>query len=89
MSDEPTLGEVARRLTDVQNTVHSLAEKLDRDYVRAAQLAAVERAAEDRDKEQDRRISGLESSVTWVVRLVLSAVILALLGLVIVQGGKP
>lgn len=71
-----TLGEVVRRLSDVQQTVHSLVEKLDRDYARASDL-----------KRTDGRVDRLEETNRWVARIVVGAVILALLGLVLVKGG--
>ena len=75
MPDDITLGEMSRRLADVQATVHELRDKMDRDYVRAADLTAI-----------DKRVGALEASVTWVVRIVVGAVVVALLGLVIAQG---
>lgn len=77
MPDEPTLGELMRRLTDLQQTVSDLVHRLEQGYVRVDSVAPLE-----------RRVASLESSVTWVVRLVIGAVIAALLALVIVQGGK-
>lgn len=71
-----TLGEVARRVADVQSTVHELVSKLDRDYVRRSDLDNV-----------DRRLTAVENTITWAVRVIVGAVILALLGLVLVQGG--
>ena len=72
---EITLGELGRRVADVQATVHDLRDKLERDYVRSADLAQVE-----------RRLTALEATQTWVVRIVLGVVIVALLGLVVKQG---
>ena len=80
-SEEPggggfvTLGEVVRRLADVQQAVHSLVEKLDRDYARATDLART-----------DGRVDRLEETNRWVARIIVGAVILALLGLVLVKG---
>ena len=71
------MGELGRRLTDVQATVHELRDKLERDYVRSADLAQVE-----------RRLTAIESTQTWLVRLILGVVIVALLGLVLVRGGS-
>lgn len=75
---EITLGELGRRVADVQTTVHELRDKLERDYVRSADLVAVE-----------RRLTALEATQTWLVRLALGVVIVALLGLVIRQGTSP
>ena len=79
-SEEPgggfvTLGEVVRRLADVQQVVHSLVEKLDRDYARATDLART-----------DGRVDRLEETNRWVARIIVGAVIVALLGLVLVKG---
>ena len=49
---------------------------LDRDYVRRSDLDNV-----------DRRLTAVENTITWAVRVIVGAVILALLGLVLVQGG--
>ena len=75
--DDITLGEVARRLADIQSMVHLLNDKLDRDYVRNVEFAEIA-----------RRVSSLESAITWGVRVVLGIVIAALLGLIITQGGE-
>ena len=74
---EITLGELGRRIDDVRATVHDMASKLERDYVRSADLASLE-----------RRIASLEASQTWAVRLVMGLVIVALVGLVITQGAS-
>lgn len=74
-SDDVTLGEVVRRLDDLQRTTQQIVERLDRDYVR-----------HDRVAELERRVSSLESTLTWTVRLIMGAVILALVGLVLTQG---
>ena len=58
-------------------TVHDMASKLERDYVRSGDLLALE-----------RRIASLEASQTWAVRLVMGLVIVALVGLVITQGAS-
>lgn len=70
-----TLGEVVRRLADVQQAVHGLVEKLDRDYARQVDLART-----------DGRVDRLEEWNRWVARIVVGGVILALLGLVLVSG---
>lgn len=75
-SDDVTLGEVARRLDNLQRDTHGILERLDRDYVRA-----------DSVKEITRRVTALEDGQRWLVRLVLSLIITALVGVVIVQGG--
>ena len=74
--DSVTLGEVIRRLADVQSTVHVLSDKLDRDYVRASEF-----------RDLERRLVSIESTRDWLQKIVLSAVVLALLGLVLTQGG--
>jgi hypothetical protein len=48
---------------------------MERDYVQRRELIAV-----------DKRVTSLEATVSWVVKLVLGVVITALLGLVVVQG---
>lgn len=78
MEDLPdtTLREVVIRL---QSTV----ETLDRTVTRLVD-GMVSREAHDALKE---RVDDIEGIFQWVSRIVIGAVILALLGLVIVQGG--
>ena len=77
LSDEITLGEVIRRLADVQQTVHDIQAKLDSpEYARRHDVAGLE-----------RRVGALESTLTWVVRSVIGVVIVALVAAVVRTGG--
>jgi hypothetical protein len=89
--DDVSTGELARRLNDVQQTVHGFDEKLERGlhgfdeklergYVRTETLQQIVGPLE-------RRVSSVEGQLTWAARLVLGAVILALVALVITQVG--
>lgn len=75
-TDEPTLGELMRRIVEMQASIEKLTERVENSYVRNSTLEPLE-----------RRISALESSQSWAVKIVLGVVITALLGLVIIQGG--
>jgi hypothetical protein len=50
---------------------------MERDYIQRRELEAV-----------DKRVTTLEGTVGWVVKLVLGCVITALMGLVLVQGAR-
>jgi hypothetical protein len=76
MSDDITLGELGRRITDIQRTMHDLGSKLDRDYVRTSDLAALR-----------ERVESIESTMTWLWRLVGGVVIVGLLGLLMTRPG--
>ena len=73
-TEEPTLGELGRRLADIQSTVHDLVDELKRSYVRTESHADL-----------TRRVESLESSRTWIATLIIGAVVLALLGLVLIN----
>lgn len=78
MPDVPdaTLREIVTRLQVVVET-------LDRTVTRLVDKTVTLEA----HQALERRVTGLEGAMTWAVRLVIGAVILALLGLVITQGG--
>jgi ABC-type phosphate transport system auxiliary subunit len=79
MNDDITLGELGRRIADVQTTVHGLTTKLDRDYVRTSDLTGLV-----------RRIDSLESILSWAQRTVGAVIIVGLIGLLLTRpGGLP
>lgn len=71
MSDDITIGEVSRRLGDVQSSIHRIERRLE-EGVRRSELDSLE-----------RRVGGIEATLTWLWRTVGGIVIAALLGLVI------
>ena len=96
--DEPTLGELFRRLSDLQASADRAAAKQET-YVRATDLAGYERRISALESAlaqlvktvadlaaHERRISAIESTLTWVVRTVGGCIILALLGTILIQG---
>lgn len=76
MPEEFSTGELMRRMTDIQQTVHQIQARMESDYVRTIQLDEV-----------TRRVGALEDTQKWLVRLILGVVIMALLGVVITKAG--
>jgi hypothetical protein len=77
--DQVTLGELRRRLADLQTAMHDLVQRMDRDYVRASELERLR-------MEHDRRISAVESAWAWAGRTVGGVIIIALLSLIVTRG---
>lgn len=75
--DLERLSGVVERLT---HTLENLPDRMAQIYVRQDVYRAEQNA-------QDREINGLNSMATWVIRIVLGAVVVAVLGLVITQTG--
>lgn len=77
MSDDAALREIVIRLEETVKTLDRTVNRLVDKTVSTESHDALE-----------RRVSGLESIATWAGRLIIGAVILALLSLVVVQGGR-
>jgi len=77
--DEVTLGELRRRLSDLQAAMHDLVNRMDRDYVRASELERIR-------MEFDRRVGAVESTWMWVGRTFGAVIIAALLGIIATKG---
>lgn len=75
-TQDPAFREVVIRL---QATVETLDKTVTRLVEKTVSLEA--------HQALEKRVEDIEGSVTWVTRIVVGAVILALLGLVIFQGG--
>jgi hypothetical protein len=75
---DATLREIVTRLQVVVETLDKTVTRLVDKTVSLEAHQALE-----------RRVSGLEGAMTWAVRLIIGVVIIALLGVVITQGGGP
>lgn len=75
--DLDRLSAVVERLTV---TIEKNLDRIERIYVRQDVYHAEQ-------KTQDDKIEGLSSMATWAIRIVLGAVIVAVLGLVVTQTG--
>lgn len=98
-SEPMTPGEVARTLHMIRETVTGIDTKLDKrptwndlDRVLASHkeahdrdIAAVERRIDSAAEDLDERVTELEQWQTWAMRLILGTVVLAILGLVIID----
>lgn len=70
----------------VTETVKRIETKLDNmamNYVTSAQMVAAQEQANQKHREQDDRIHSLENWNSWAVKIVLGAVLTAILSLVI------
>lgn len=76
--DEISTGEIGRRLDFLTREVHEMRSRVEGAAILGAQMLSL-----------DRRVSSMEDTQRWLVRIVIGAVVLALLGLIIVQGGRP
>lgn len=86
--NQATLGEVARRLDDVFNRFETMANDLPKSFVTKDLYEAYKEVAKAEHNalliqmgSQTQRIAELEDDKKWLWRLVVGAVILALLGL--------
>ena len=77
-----TPGEVARALASLTRSTEALTTTV-------STLASRDAADLERFKHHDARISALESWQTWAMRIVLAAVIMAVIGLVVYEAGPP
>lgn len=73
--DDITVGELDRRLKDLQNGITRIEARLD-NYV-----------AQTQHSDLERRVNSLESTYTWISRLIGAIVITALLATIIQNGG--
>lgn len=74
--DDVTLGEVARRLDRLADAVDGMSQQV-------SELGSRDRADLLRFQQLDARLAAIESTQTWITRLVWAAIIAAILGLVI------
>lgn len=99
MTDQPSPGEISRRLDDLRGDVHRVSDRLDRlpdrdDLTALATawqgaLAASEALADTRHTHLEQRVTDLEQFQSWAVRIVLGLVIVAVVGLVLAGVTSP
>jgi hypothetical protein len=80
---EPTLGEVIRRLDDLRKQVEDLPSKIDSTYVRKDVYEKARELAEEKHVSALARIIRLESRQEWLVRTVGALIIGAVIGVVL------
>src|SRR3954452_9967270 len=87
---DPTLGEIARRLNEVFAKFDQVTSDLPRTFVNKDLFEAYKELAKaNHDRLQveldasEKRIEALEDDKKWLYRLIVGAVILALVGLVV------
>jgi hypothetical protein len=90
---DPTLGEVARRLDDVLSRFEKLAGDLPRTFVSRdlfdsykETTAAKNDLMESEHRDLARRINELEDDKKWLYRLIVGAVILAIVSIAFTAG---
>lgn len=88
-----SLGEIASRLDDVFRRFEALANDLPKTFINKELFAAYKDLIDAKDAANDlkvqgleRRIEDLEDDKKWLYRLIISAVILAVLGVIIGVG---
>lgn len=94
---DPNLGEVARRLDEVFRRYESIANDLPKTFVSRDLFESYKDLAKTQADglqiligTQEKRIADLEDDKKWLYRLVIGAVIMALLGVVLgLAGGNP
>lgn len=86
-ADNPTLGEIGRLLEAFRaeakaefTEINRRFDRLDSTYVRKETYEANENARNVYIAGHDTRLSSLEGNQAWIVRIVVSAVVLALIG---------
>lgn len=89
--DDPITRREAQTLTqsirDLTNELRELRNDIAETYVRKDVIDPTLKLVTDAIAAVSGRVSKLESGMNWVIRLVLSVVIVAVLGLVITKGG--
>jgi len=83
--------EQLKSVTDIKSSIDQLNHRLgslDQVYLTRAESQALNTARTEQISNLERRITKLEAWNTWLGRTVGGIIILALLGLVIIQGGK-
>lgn len=90
VSSQQTLGEVARRLDDVFRQFENLANSIPTIFVTKELFEAYQKLVEANDKalrfqidSQNERILELEDDKKWLYRLIIGAVILAVVGIIV------
>lgn len=83
--------EQLKNVADIKNSIDQLNHRLgslDQVYLTRVESQALNTARMEQIGNLEKRISKLEAWNTWIGRTVGGVIILALLGLVIMQGGK-
>jgi len=83
--------EQLKNVADIKNSIDQLNHRLgslDQVYLTRAESQALNTARTEQISNLEKRITKLESWHTWIGRTVGGIIILALLGLVIIQGGR-
>lgn len=98
VSSQQTLGEVARRLDDVFRQFENLANSIPNIFVTKELFEAYQKLIDANDRAltlqieaQNDRILELEDDKKWLYRLIIGAVVLAVIGIVVganAIGGK-
>lgn len=100
--DQPSLGEIGRsvdrlekEIGGVRGDIKQLEEKVPtREFIEAmeraflASLSATETKWSTKIEHIEDKIADLESWKTWTLRLVVGAILMAILGLVVISGPK-
>jgi hypothetical protein len=84
---EPSIAELRRQLNSALNTLETLTIRLETHYVTKEVFDLSNKLGEQIHKDIIDDISYIKSNVTWFLRLVGGVIVIALLGLVIVNGG--
>lgn len=86
-ADNPTLGEIGRLLEAFRaeagerfDKVDARLDKIDETYLRKETYSANEIARNAYIDGHDKRLGSLESNQAWIVRIVISAVVVGLIG---------
>lgn len=88
--DLPSRGDFAhlsRAVEKLTHTIEGLPDKVAATYVRKDVYLSDQRVHDTTHARHDEELDSLLGFKEWAIRLVIGAVILALLGLVLVQGG--
>lgn len=75
--------ELQRRLSRIEAKVDELPDRLDETYMRKDVAAAVQVRLDNRLDKTEGRVAKTEGHMEWATRLVLGAVVVALLSLVV------
>ena len=82
-NSEWTIGELSRLVDRVEKKLDDDARKLDRVQIELTQMRAENAASRERLAE---RVDALEQWQTWALRIIVSAVILAIMAFVLADG---
>jgi hypothetical protein len=75
--------ELTRRLEEMVRQLDALSTKLETKYIRDDIFAASKQLSETERSQLDSRITKVESTMTWITRVVGGIVITALMGLIV------